>query len=54
MELKQLIQKLSSFYRKHKRLPSYQEMATLFGYASKGAVQYVVNKLIEEKRDKTN
>jgi hypothetical protein len=49
MELKMLIQKLSRFYRKHKRLPSYQEMADLFGYASKGAVQYVVNKLIEEK-----
>jgi repressor LexA len=49
MELKMLIQKLNRFYRKHKRLPSYQEMADLFGYASKGAVQYVVNKLIEEK-----
>ena len=49
MELQHLIQKLSRFYRKHKRLPTYQEMANLFGYASKGAVLYVVNKLIEEK-----
>jgi SOS regulatory protein LexA len=37
---------LQKFYKKHKRLPSYSEMAKLFGYSSKGGVTYAVGKLI--------
>lgn len=40
--------KIKDFYSNHKRLPSYKEMEKLLGYASKGAVAYFVNKLIDE------
>lgn len=46
---------LRHFYNKHKRMPSYGEMADMLGYASKGGVVYAVKKLIEEgflSRDK--
>ncbi len=38
---------LESFYGKHNRMPTYAEMAKLFGFKSKNAVFKVVNKLIE-------
>jgi len=40
--------KLSKFYKKHRRMPSYAELMDLFGYKSKGAVYKVAKKLIEE------
>ena len=40
-------EKLSAFYRKEKRMPTYSEMMKLFGFKSKNAVYQVVNKLIE-------
>lgn len=39
---------LRSFYRKNKRLPSYSEMLTLFGLASKNAIHKIVRKLEEQ------
>ncbi len=39
---------LSAFYHQKKRLPSYAEMVTLFGYKSKGGVVKCVDKLITE------
>ncbi len=36
------------FYRKHRRMPSYSEICTLMGYASKNAAYRLVEKLIEE------
>lgn len=38
---------LRSFFRDNKRLPSYQEMCSLFGYASKRSVHQLVQKLID-------
>lgn len=38
---------LSAFFRKFKRMPTYEEMKDLFGVASKNTVAYRVNKLIE-------
>lgn len=38
---------LTSFYQKQRRMPSYTEMLSLFGFKSKNAVYRVVNKLIE-------
>lgn len=38
---------LSMFYREHRRMPSYSEMLTLFGFQSKNAVHKVVAKLVE-------
>jgi SOS regulatory protein LexA len=48
--------KLSSFFSSHKRMPTYSEMTKLFGYKTKSAVSYAVNKLIENgviEKDKT-
>jgi repressor LexA len=39
--------KITSFYRRHKRMPSYREIAELCGYASKNAAYKLVNQLIE-------
>jgi len=39
--------KLADFYHGKKRMPSYSEMATLFGFKSKNAVSRVVEKLID-------
>ena len=41
------IKDLQTFYKKNKRLPSYSEMLTLFGLASKNAIHKIVKKLIE-------
>ncbi len=40
-------EKLESFYKSNKRMPSYSEMMQLFGFKSKNAVFKVVEKLIE-------
>ena len=38
---------LAGFYHQHNRLPSYAEMATLFGFRSKSAVAKVVSRLLD-------
>lgn len=47
MNLDTAIQKLRKFYKVQKRLPSYQEICTIFNYSSKNAAVYLVQKLIE-------
>jgi repressor LexA len=47
LELKQIVQQLRSFYHEYRRMPSFAEIGELLGYASKGAVRYVVDKLVE-------
>lgn len=39
--------KIRKFFRTHKRLPSYQEVADLFGFASKNAAFKLIKKLID-------
>jgi repressor LexA len=39
--------KIETFYTENKRMPSYSEMAKLFGFKSKNAVFRVVEKLID-------
>lgn len=39
--------KIETFYQENKRMPSYSEMAKLFGFKSKNAVFRVVEKLID-------
>ncbi len=39
--------KIESFYKREKRMPSYSEMMKLFGFKSKNAVFRVVEKMIE-------
>ena len=49
-------EKIRVFYKSRKRMPSYAELAKLLGYASKSAVAYAVDKLIERgivAKDKT-
>ena len=38
---------LSTFYTENRRMPTYEEMKSLFGVASKNTVAYRVNKLLE-------
>ena len=40
-------QKLSQFFAENKRMPTYEEMKSIFGVASKNTVAYRVNKLLE-------
>lgn len=40
--------KIFSFYRKHKRMPGYQEMMSLTGFKSKNAVYKLIQKLVDE------
>ena len=47
MNLESAVQKIRRFFRKNKRLPSYQEMCRLFGFSSKGASFKLAAKLIE-------
>lgn len=47
MTLEEAILQLKNYFATHKRLPSYQELAKLYGYASKNACQHIVAKLIE-------
>lgn len=41
-------EKLVRFYNRDKRMPTYREMMTLFGFKSKNAVARLVDKFIEE------
>lgn len=41
------LQTLIAFHADHKRMPSYSEMAELFGFKSKNAVARVISKLID-------
>lgn len=45
---KDTVEKLRRFYRANKRLPTYSEMAGLFGYSSKNAAYRLAQKLIDE------
>ncbi len=45
--MEEKLKKLKSFFKKHRRLPSYKEMAKIFGFSSKNSVFKVVNKLID-------
>jgi len=47
MDLNRAIKSLRKFYKEQRRLPSYQEICDMFGYSSKNAAVYLVNKLIE-------
>ena len=40
--------KIISFYRNNKRMPSYTEIMTLVGFKSKNAVYKLINKLVDE------
>lgn len=48
MDIQAAITKFRTFYRNHKRLPSYQEICFLFNYSSKNAAVYLVDKLIDQ------
>lgn len=48
METEELLVKIRKFFRLHKRLPSYQEIADLCGFASKNAAFKLAQKLIDE------
>lgn len=39
---------VKGFYKKNKRLPSYSEMLTLFGFSSKNAIYKIVQKWLED------
>jgi repressor LexA len=42
------LRKIRNFYRAHRRMPSFREIAEMMHYASTNAVNRLVNKLIEE------
>ncbi len=44
----QYLEEIQLFYRKNKRMPSYSEMLSLFGLASKNAIHKIVTKLEEQ------
>lgn len=41
-------EKLLTFYRTRRRMPTYRELMPLFGYRTKSAVAYAIAKLLEE------
>lgn len=43
----QYLDQLQAFYKQNKRLPSYSEMLSLFGLASKNAIYKIVKKLTD-------
>ena len=47
MEIEEAVQKIRSFFQSQKRLPSYQEICHLFGFASKQSSFRLAKKLIE-------
>ncbi len=47
-DIKSIEQSLASFYRSHKRMPTYAEMMDLFEVRSKSVVFYWVEKLVEK------
>lgn len=48
MDLTKAIETIRKFFVQHKRMPSYQEIAYLFNYATKASSQHLVKKLIEQ------
>lgn len=40
--------KIFSFYKKNKRMPSYSEIMKLLGFKSKNSVYKIINKLVDE------
>ena len=48
MDKNLIITRLKYFYNTNKRMPTYGEMCKVLNYKSKGAVRYVVQKLIED------
>jgi SOS regulatory protein LexA len=48
MLLKDKKEKIVSFYKKNKRMPSYREMMDLFNYNSKNSVYKLVKKLVSQ------
>lgn len=54
INFKSIVTKLKDFYGKRRRLPSFSEMQTLFGYRSKGGVSGLIPQLVKRgivKRD---
>lgn len=47
MKIETAITKIRAFFRTNRRLPSYQEIADLFGFASKNAAFKLATKLID-------
>lgn len=47
MNLQKAAEKIRKFFVTHKRMPSYQEIATLFHYTTKASSQYLVKKLLQ-------
>lgn len=48
LDFEKITRKLRDFYTNKKRLPSFSELVRLFGYRSKGAVSFLVDRLIEK------
>jgi len=46
-KLKERYELIKEFYIKHSRMPSYSEMALLFGVKSKNAVFKIINRMVE-------
>jgi repressor LexA len=47
---------MASFYREHKRMPSFSELMKLWGYKTKSAVNYRIDQMIDAglvRKDKT-
>ena len=40
--------KIASFYKRHRRMPSYAEIMRITGYKSRGAVHYFIRKLVQQ------
>lgn len=54
--MQQGVKNIQRFYDRHRRMPTYQEIADLMGYASKNAAFKLVQKLVQEgylQKDKT-
>ncbi|OIP97525.1 hypothetical protein AUK40_03075 [Candidatus Wirthbacteria bacterium CG2_30_54_11] len=47
LDLERISEHIRGFYQERGRMPSFSELETLLGYKSKGAVRYVVDKLVE-------
>lgn len=43
------LSRIKHFYRKERRMPTFREMASLFGFQSKHAVARVVDRLVKQK-----
>lgn len=47
MDITKAAEKIKKFFVRHKRMPSYQEICEIFGYATKASSQHLVKRLIE-------